>query len=196
MSFRSRALLIIFATIVGFIAIVVVVIASLISGTSSASHGRTFSETLGDARDQLGAGAKVVKIEADGGGVEFEVLSPDHSLVLTRNYTTTTEQTSDPNGAPATGYNNHTDESQRIAKPADVRAAVITLGQLDGDVVEQLWDDAGLPHHGSIATLHGSTWTVGSFSQPDAYQANFDGSGFQQTQSQSGVPDGSTTAKG
>jgi hypothetical protein len=196
-SYRTRAILIVVATIVGMCAIGVLVIASVIGGASDAAKGRTYSDTLGDAQQKLGDGAKVVKIDVGGGGVEYDVLSPDQVHVLIRNYTVTTEQTTGDNGAPATGYTNHTDDSQRAVTPAAVKGAAVTLGQLDEGVVDKLWDEAGFPHSGSTATLQGSTWTIGSGASPfDKYQANFDGSGFHQTQSKSDVFGGSTNAKG
>jgi hypothetical protein len=177
-------------------AIAVYAVASAVSGIGNAVNGgRHYSDTLGEVQQKFGSGAKVVKIEADGGGVEYDVLSPDGSHVLIRNYSRTSEQTTDPNtGAPATGYNDHTDDSRRAATPADVKGASVTLGQLDKDIVERLWDQAGFPHRGSVATLVGSTWTITSGASPfDRYQANFDGSGFHQTQSKSDVFGGDST---
>lgn len=183
-----RAILIVAATVVGMCAIGVLVIASVIGGTTDAAKGRTYSDTLGDAQQKFGDGAKVVKIDVGGGGVEYDVLSADNSLVLIRNYNTTTEQTYDANGNPATGYNTHTHDSQRAATPAEVKGAKVTLGQLDTSIVDKLWDQAGFPHTGSTATLEGSTWTIGSGARPfDKYTAGFDGSGFHQTQNQSDV---------
>jgi hypothetical protein len=178
-------------------AIGVVVGTDVIGGISDAANGRTYSDTLGDAQQKLGDGVKVVKIDVDGGGVEYDVLSADNSMVLIRNYTRTSEQTYDANGNPGTGYNNHSDDSQRAATPADVKSASVTLGQLDSGIVDKLWDEAGFPHSGSTATLQGSAWTIGSGASAfDKYQANFDGSGFHQTQSKSDVFGGSTNAKG
>jgi hypothetical protein len=128
-------------------AIGVVVVANVIGGISDAANGRTYSDTLGDAQQKFGDGTKVVKIDVDGGGVEYDVLSADNSMILIRNHKRTSE--------------------------------------------------AGFPHSGSTATLQGSTWTIGSGASPfDKYQANFDGSGFRQTQSKSDVFGGSTNAKG
>jgi hypothetical protein len=184
-------------TVVGMCAIGVIVVANVIGGISDAANGRTYSDTLGDAQQKFGDAARVVRVDVGGGGVEYDVLSADNSVVLIRNYTRTSEQTSDLNGSPATGYNNHTDDSQRAATPAAVKVAVVTLGQLDKGVVDKLWDEAGFPHSGSTATLQGSVWTIGSGARPfDKYQANFNGSGFHQTQSKSDVFGGSTNAKG
>jgi hypothetical protein len=196
-SYRTRAVLIVVATVIGMCAIGVFLVATVIGGISDAANGRTYSDTLGDAQQKFGDAAKVVKVEVGGGGVEYDVLSLDNSTVLIRTYTRTSEQTSDANGNPATGYNNHTGDSQRAATPADVKGATVTLGQLDKDVVDNLWGQADFPHSGSIATLQGRTWTIGSGASPfDKYQASFDGSGFHQTQSQSDVFGGSTNAKG
>ena len=191
---RGRILL---ALLVGG-AIAVFTVTSVISGIGNAANGgRHYSDTLSEVQHKFGDPAKVVKIDADGSGVTYGVLSPDNSHVLIRSYTRTSEQTTNENGAPATGYNDHTDDSQRAATPADVKGAAVTLGQLDKDVVERLWDQAGFPHSGSVATLQGSTWTISSGARPfDKYAANFDGSGFHQTQSQSDVFGGSTNAKG
>jgi hypothetical protein len=179
-------------------AIAVFTVTSVISGIGNAANGgRHYSDTLSAVQHTFGDSAKVVKIDDDGSGVTYGVLSPDNSHVLVRSYTRTTEQTTDLNGSPATGYNDHSDDSQRVATPADVKGAAVTLGQLDKDVVERLWDQAGFPHSGSVATLQGSTWTISSGARPfDKYAANFDGSGFHQTQSQSDVFGGSTNAKG
>ena len=181
-SFRSPLRLFFLISIIGFFAIVFVVVVALITGAgSSGQHQRSYSSTLGDAQKQFGADARVVKIDADEGGVEYEVLNHDASLVLIRNYTVSSYEIS----AGTTGYNNKTDDSQRIAKPADVRQAAITLGQLNGDIVEQLWADAGFSDTESSATLNGTTWTIESGAHPsDQYQANYDGTGFHQTQGQ------------
>jgi hypothetical protein len=183
-SYRTRAILIVVATIVAMCAIGVYVIASVIGGISDAANGRTYSDTLGDAQQKFGDGAKVVKINVDGGSVEYEVLSPDNSTVMVRSYTRTSEEhVENGNGQFGTAYTNHIDDSQRAATPADVRGAAIALGQLDPDIVDKLWDRAGFPHSGSTATLRGSTWTIGSGAHPlDRYAANFDGSGFHRTQ--------------
>jgi hypothetical protein len=194
-SYRTRAILIIVATIVAMSAIGVYVIASVIGGTSDAANGRTYSDTLGDAQQKFGDGAKVVKVKVDGGGVKYEVLSPDNSTVMVRSYTRTSEEhVENGNGQFGTAYTNHTDDSQRAATPADVKGAAVTIGQLDPDVVDRLWDQASFPHGGSTAILQGSTWTIGSGARPfDKYSANFDGSGFHQTQSQSDVFGGGPT---
>ncbi len=194
-NYRARAILIVVATIVVMCAIGVYVIAGVIGGISDAANGRTYSDTLGDAQQNFGDGAKVVKVNVDGGNVEYEVLSPDNSTVMIRNYTRTSEEhVENGNGQFGTAYTNHTDDSQRAATRADVKGAAITLGQLDKDVVDKLWDQAGFPHSGSTAILRGSTWTIGSGAHPfDKYAANFDGSGFHQTQSQSDVSGGGPT---
>jgi hypothetical protein len=197
-NYRTRAILIVVATIVGMCAIGVVVVANVIGGISDAANGRTYSETLGDAQQKFGGGAKVVKIDVGGGGVEYDVLSPDNATVLVRSYTRTSQEGVDNgNGQLGTAYSNHTDDSQRAPTPADVKSASVTLGQLDQGIVDKLWDQAGFPHSGSTATLRGVTWTIGSGAHPfDKYEANFDGTGFHQTQSQSDVFGGSTNAKG
>lgn len=180
--YRTRAILIVVATIVAMCAIGVYVVASVIGGMSDAANGRTYSDTLGDVQQKFGDGAKVVKIKVDG-SVEYQVLSPDSSTVMIRSYTRTSEEhVENGNGQFGTAYTNHTEDSQRAATPADVKGAVVTLGRLDPDVVNQLWDQAGFPHSGSTAILRGDTWTIGSGARPfDKYVANFDGSGFHQT---------------
>jgi hypothetical protein len=158
-------------------AIAVVTVVSVISGIGNAAGGgRHYADTLGEVQHKFGDSAKVVQIDADGGGVTYGVLSPDDSHVLIRSYTRTSEEGVDNgNGQLGTAYTDHTDDSQRVAAPADVRGAVVTLGQLDKGVVVMLWDRAGFPHSGSVATLRGSTWTISS-------GARFDGSGFHQKQ--------------
>ena len=121
------------AAVVGLLVIGGGVVALVGKGISSATQGRTFSGTQGDAQDKFGDGAKVVKIENDGGGVEYDVLSPDNSTVLIRNYTVTSEDL----GGGTSGYNNHTDASQRAARPAEVKGVTVTLGQLDKDMVDR-----------------------------------------------------------
>lgn len=139
---------------------------------------------MSDAQQKFGDGAKVVKVNIDGGGVEYDMLGPDNATVLVRSYTRTSEEGVDNgNGQLGTAYTDHTDDSRRAATPSDIKGASVRLGQLDQDVVGKLWDQAGFPHSGSTATLQGSTWTVGSGARPfDKYAANFDGSGFHRTQ--------------
>jgi hypothetical protein len=180
-------------------AIAVFTATSVISGIGNAANGgRHYSDTLSEVQHKFGDSAKVVKIDDDGSGVTYGVLSPDNSHVLIRSYTRTSEQGVDNgNGQLGTAYSDHTGDSQRAATAADVKSAIVTLGQLNTDIVDKLWDQAGFPHSGSVATLQGSTWTISSGARPfDKYAAGFDGSGFHQTQSRSDVFGGSTNAKG
>ncbi len=147
-------------------------------------NGRSYKDTLGEVQNKFGDDAKVVGVQIDAGGTGYAVLSPDGSQVLIRQYGHTSEDL--PDGG--TGYSAKTSDDSRRATPADRKSAVVTLGQLDKQVVEDMWNEADFPHTGSTATLKGSTWEIGSGARPfDKYQARFDGSGFHQTQNREDV---------
>jgi hypothetical protein len=154
-------------------------------------NGRSYKDTLGEVQDKFGDDARVVGIQIDGSGTAYAVLSPDRSQVLIRQYGHTSEDL--PDGG--TGYSAKTSDDSRRATAVDRRTALVTLGQLDKNVVEDLWNKADFPHTGSTATLRGRTWEIGSGARPfDKYQARFDGSGFHQTQNREDVFGGHTTS--
>jgi len=147
-------------------------------------NGRSYKDTLGEVQGKFGDDAKVVGIQIDASGTGYAVLSPDGSQVLIRQYGHTSEEL--PDGG--TGYSAKTSDDSRRATDVDRRTATVTLGQLDKNVVEDMWNEADFPHTGSTATLKASTWEIGSGARPfDKYQAKFDGSGFHQTQNKEDV---------
>jgi hypothetical protein len=147
-------------------------------------NGRSYKDTLGEVQDKFGDGAKVVGIQIDASGTGYAVLSPDGRQVLIRQYGHTSEEL--PDGG--TGYSAKTSDDSRRATAIDRRTAIVRLGQLDKNVVEDLWNKADFPHTGSTATLKGATWEIGSGARPfDKYQARFNGSGFHQTQNKEDV---------
>jgi hypothetical protein len=154
-------------------------------------NGRSYKDTLGEVQDKFGDDARVVGIQIDAGGTGYAVLSPDGSQVLIRQYGHTSEDLADG----GTGYSAKTSDDSRRATAIDRRTGVVTLGQLNKDVVEDLWNEAYFPHTGSTATLKGATWEIGSGARPfDKYQARFDGSGFHQTQTKEDVFGSDTTS--
>ncbi len=139
----------------------------------------TFEETLPEVTDDFGEDAKVVSISAGGGAVKYEVIGDD-GQVHVRDYFVESE---DLSGA-ATGQTRRTENSERPATPEDTAAAKVALGDLDKDVVEQMWEDADFPSDGSSAALTGTEWALSSGARPfDRYLANADGSDVRQTKS-------------
>jgi hypothetical protein len=154
-------------------------------------NGRSYKDTLGEVQNKFGDDAKVVGIQIDANGTGYAVLSPDGSQVLIRQYGHTSEEL--PDGG--TGYSAKTSDASRRATAIDHHTAIVTLGQLDKHVVEDMWNRADFPHTGSTATLKGSTWEIGSGARPfDKYQARFDGSGFHQTQNREDVFGGDSSS--
>jgi hypothetical protein len=139
----------------------------------------TFEETLPEVTDDFGDDAKVVSISVIGGSVSYEVIGDD-GLVHTRDYTVETESLS----GGGQGRTRRTDNSERPATAKDIAAAKVTLGELDEDVVEQMWEEADFPAEGSSAALTGSEWALSTGARPfDQYLANADGSDVRQTKS-------------
>jgi hypothetical protein len=82
------------------------------------------------------------------------------------------------------GYNRKTTNDVRAATPAESRSAVVTLGQIDPSVVDNLYSNVGFPRQGSSATLTGRAWFLESGAQPEhRFVAAYDGHGVQRTQS-------------
>src|SRR4029079_6666618 len=98
-------------------------------------------DTLGEVQGKFGDDAKVVGIQIDASGTGYAVLSADGSQVLIRQYGHTSEEL--PDGG--TGYSAKTSDDSRRATDVDRRTATVTLGQLDKNVVEDLWNKADFP---------------------------------------------------
>lgn len=148
----------------------------------------TFEETLPEAVDDFGDDAKVSSISVNSGSVSFNVIGTD-GVLHTRDYVVESENVRGQQGQQATGLTRKTNNSERPATPAEVQGAVLALGELDRDVVNELWEEADFPDSGSSAALTGTEWALGSGVRPfDKYVASADGSHFRQVESQVDSP--------
>lgn len=128
-----------------------------------------FSDTLPLVREEFGAEATVVSITDTGGDVTFELASEDGQVTV-RSYRNFCER-----------YFGRTSCSRRISTTSrascqrELDGAVVTLGQLDQEVVDQLRTRSEA-FKGATVALRGQTWVV----QPEPFttwMAEADGSG-------------------
>ncbi len=138
----------------------------------------TFKETLGEVVEDFGEEAKVVSISDAGGIVIYKVIT-DGATLRERSYSIATSDIRGPQGQPAQGRDEQVNDSERPATEEEIAAAKVSLGDLDSDVVEELWEQAGFPGRGSSAVLTGTEWTISSGG--DHYAADADGGNLRQT---------------
>ncbi|MFT3863780.1 MAG: hypothetical protein QM729_05860 [Solirubrobacterales bacterium] len=135
-------------------------------------------ETLPGMVASFGPNARVVEIIVGSSGIYYQVIGADHRLHI-RDYAIVEYEIE----AGTYGYNHKTSDFVRAPTPAESRAAVLTLGQLDPGVVEGLYSKVGFPRQGSSATLTGRSWLLQYGADPDhRYVAVYDGSGLRPTQ--------------
>ena len=172
--------------IVGIVALVALAawgIPKLLDSAGASGDDWTFEETLPEVKDDFGDDAKVSTISVLGGSITYSVIDSAGTL-HTRRYFVETEQTRGPQGEPATGRTRRTENSERPATPKENAEAVVTLGDLDEGMVEEMWDEAGFPSEGSSAALVGEVWSLSSGADPFAkFTADADGSNVVQTKS-------------
>ncbi len=156
----------------------------------------TFKETLPQVTDDFGESAKVVSISDLGGAVTFTVIGDD-GQVHERRYYVETSESRGPQGQPAQGRSRETEDSERAATAEETAAATVTLGDLDEDVVERMWDEVGFPTEGSSAALTRTEWALSSGARPfDKYLANADGTNVRQTSSKESTFGGAKPSEG
>jgi hypothetical protein len=168
----------------GVVALGVFGVPKIIDKVSDQFDARTYGDTIGDVKDKFGEDAKVVSIAVSSGRIGYEVIGSD-GQVQVREYIRTSEDLS----GGKTGYDNEVKDSTRALKPGEAEKAVHTLGEFDGDLVDQMWDDAGFGgSSGSGATFDGTYWYLLNGANPfDKFQAEFDGSNVRQTQTKEDV---------
>lgn len=165
--------------ILGLVAAGVFGIPKLLEEAGISGDSWTFDDTLPEVTGDFGEDAKVISISVGGGSVKYEVIGDD-GLVHVRDYIVETEHLS----GGGQGRTRKTNNSERPATAKDTADAKVMLGDLDNDVVEQMWEEADFPSGGSAAALTGSEWALSSGARPfDHYLANADGSDVRQTTS-------------
>jgi hypothetical protein len=171
------------------VAVGVVGITAAVIGVAIAGHVGTDSngglkpyglaETLPGMVSTFGSNARVVKIIVGSSGVYYQVIGSDRQLHI-RDYTIAQSEID----AGTYGYNRKTNNVVRAPTVAESRSAVVTLGQIDPNVVGGLYSKVGFPRQGSSATLTGRSWFLESGAQPEhRFLAAYDGNGVQRTQS-------------
>jgi hypothetical protein len=142
-----------------------------------ATGNPTFKDTLSEVRDDFGDDAGVLSISEIGGTVTYKVIDGSET-VRTRTYSIETSEVRGPQGEPAQGRSRTVQDSERPATRKEIRGSKVTLGDLDQDVVVQMWEEVGFPTEGSTASLTGDQWVLSSGARPsDRYLANADGTG-------------------
>jgi len=155
-------------------------------GTDKAGETFTFKETYPEAVEKLGEDAKIVAVTSNTAFVGYDVVGED-GQIKTLSYTVETSETRGPQGQPAQGRDRKTVEGTRAPRPGEVENATITLGQLDEEVVERMFEELDFDPS-SMATLSGQEWTLSSGLRTfDRFKANFDGTNIHQTQSKEDV---------
>lgn len=143
----------------------------------------TFEATLEEVTEEFGEEAKVVSIADTGGVVVYKVIT-DGTTLTERSYSIATSDVRGPQGQPAQGRDEQVADSDRPATKEEIASAKVSLGELDPDVVGELWEQVGFPSRGSSAALTGTEWTISSGTEPgDGYVADVDGDNLRQTSS-------------
>ena len=125
----------------------------------------------------------MVSISDIGGVVIYKVIT-DGRILRERSYSMATSGVRGPQGQPAQGRRERVDDRDRRATREEIATAKVSLGDLDPDVVRELWQQAGFPSRGSSAVLTGTEWTISSGTRPgDRYVADVDGHNLRQTSS-------------
>ena len=122
---------------------------------SRQAKGYSFADTLPKAVEAAGADARVLSILDQDGNESFVLVTRDGRL-LERYYGEVCTSSADGPGNACSQREKH---DSRRATARERRAAVVPLGELDADVVDELRDQSGAAKAESIG-LRGKLWAI------------------------------------
>lgn len=149
----------------------------MLAGCSSEAEPVTFADTLSDMTADFGEDARVVRYSDDGSDVvTWEVVTAEGTL-HTRTYQRETSEITDSQANPrASERTESTDE--REANADELRAELVTLGELDPGVLETMLAEADAEERYADSELRGTVWTIDPVGTPwEDYTARYDGGG-------------------